>query len=121
MATVIGLTLAKINGIFHVDVRNARWSVKRQVQQHVTAGGVREAIGVDIPSGSFDEVIPKDKVFDWRKISDFSIQIYDKETRSIEIASFTGCNWDGIDGSSDLSSATATKAVTWKGTDVVGV
>jgi hypothetical protein len=121
MATVIGLTLAKINNVYHVDVRNARWSSKRQVQQHVTGGGVRESIGVEVPSGSFDEVIPKDKVFEWRKLTDFSVEIFDKETRSIPIASFTGCNWDGIDGSSDLSSATATKAVTWKGTDVISV
>lgn len=118
MAEVIGLTLAKINGIYHLDVVNARWSVKRANQQHVTGGGVKQAVGTEIPSGSFDEVIPKTAGFNWRALQDFTIDIYDKETRSIVVASFSGCNWTGIDGSSDLSSAMARKSVGWNGNDV---
>jgi len=117
---VIGLTLVKINGIFHLDVRNARWSDKRAVQQHVTGGGVRSAIGVEIPSGSFDEVIPKQGALNWRSLKNFSIEVFDKETRQIVVASFTGCNWTGLDGTSDLSQANTSKAVNWNGTDVVG-
>lgn len=118
MASVIGLTRVKINGTFRIDVRNARWSDKRQVQQHVTAGGVKEAIGEELCSGSFDEVIPKSGKFNWRALTDFTIEIYDKETLSIVIASFEGCNWDGLDGSSDLASANTGLAITWKGTAV---
>jgi hypothetical protein len=118
MAEVLGLTMVKINGLFELDVVNARWDVTRAVVQHVTAGGVVEAIGVEIPSGSLDEVIPKQGATDWRKLSDFQIDIYDKETRKILLFSASGCNWDKVSGSSDLGSATTKKAITWKGTDV---
>ena len=119
MATVIGLTQAKINGIFHVDVRNSRYSVKRATTQHVTAGGIKIAVGEMIPTGSFDEVIPRTQGFAWRDLSDFSIEIYDKETRSIVIASFEGCHWSGVDGSSDLAQANASKAITWAGSRAI--
>lgn len=112
--TVIGLTLVKINGIFHLDVLNARWSGKRANVQHVTGGGIKQAIGETVPSGSFDEVIPRQKGLKWRSLKNFTIDVYDKETRSIVIASFAVCNWDGIDGSSDLSSAMTRKSITWK-------
>ena len=115
---VIGLTLVKINGIFDLEVRNARWSDKRAVQQHVTGGGVRSAIGQEIPSGSFDEVIPKAGAQKWRTLKNFSVEVYDKETQKIVIASFSGCNWTSLDGSSDLSQANTSKAITWNGTDV---
>jgi hypothetical protein len=116
---VIGLTLAKVNGIFHLDVKNARWSVKRGVVQHETGSGVRSAVGLEKPSGSFDEVIPRQKGLDWRSLRDFSVEIYDKETQSIVVFSSTGCNWTGLDGSADTSSASATKAVQWVGDSVV--
>lgn len=118
MATVIGLTLVKINGSFRVDVKNARWSDKRTVTQTNTGGGVVEAIGPELCSGSFDEVIPKSGQFNWRALKDFSVQIYDKETRSVLLAAFEGCNWDGIDGSSDSQSAATQKSITWKGTAI---
>ena len=118
-ATVIGLTLVKINGLFRVDVRNARWSTRRANQQHVTGGGVRQSTGEEIPSGSFDEVVPRDAQFDWRSLRNFSIEVFDKETRSIKVFAAEGCNWTGIDGSSDLSQANTGKAITWNGTKVV--
>lgn len=116
MATVLGLTMAKINGIFRVDVKNARWSDKRNVLQIPTGGGVVEAIGEELISGSFDEVIPKTKAFNWRALTDFSVEIFDKETQSILVFAAEGCNWDGLDGTSDLGQANTGKAITWKGT-----
>ena len=118
-ATVIGLTQCKINGLYRVDVRNARWSIKRANQQHVTGAGVRQSTGEEIPSGSFDEIIPRDKQFNWRGLRNFSIEVLDKETRSVVIASFEGCNWTGIDGTTDLSQANTTKAITWNGSKVI--
>jgi hypothetical protein len=119
MPSLIGLTTVKINGTYHLDVRNARWSTRRANQQHVTGGGVKQATGEEIPSGSFDEVVPKDKRFNWRAMRDFSIEILDKETRSKVVASFRECNWTGLDGSSDLGQANTTRAVTWNGSSVV--
>lgn len=119
--TVIGLTKAKINGIYQVDVRNARWSAKRAAPQHVTAGGVKMAIGVELPSGSFDEVIPRSKAFNWRAIKDFTIEIFDAETRSIVLAAFEGCNWNDISGTSDLAQASTSKAIGWAGTGVIQI
>ncbi|MEO9196321.1 MAG: hypothetical protein ABI445_21930 [Polyangia bacterium] len=113
--TVIGLTLAKINGIFALDVLNARWSVKRANTVHITGAGPRQAIGVEVPSGSFDEVIPRTGAFDWRALKDFTVDIYDKETQKIVVASFTQCNWTGLDGASDSSSASTKKSVPWNG------
>ena len=119
MADVLGLTLAKINGKYHIDVVNSRWDVKRADQQHVTGAGIKQAIGEKMGSGSFDQVIPKQKDLDWAALSDFSIEIFDKETRSIVIASFTRCNWTTVGGSSDLASANTRKAISWVCGDVV--
>lgn len=118
MALVIGLTLVKVNGIFRVDVKNARWDDTRAVQQHVTGGGVREALGAELVSGSFDEVIPLSGQFNWRALKDFSIQIYDKETRKILVFAAEGCNWEKISGTSDQQQANTAKAISWKGTSI---
>ncbi len=115
---VIGLVLVKVNGIFHMDVKNSRMSDKRTIAQHVTAGGVRKAIGVELCSGSFDEVIPRSGALNWRSLRNFSLEFYDKETSSIVVASFAGCDWGGLDTTADEGSASTTKAVTWQGTDV---
>ena len=115
--TVVGLTRVKINGMFHIDVRNARWSIKRANQQHVTGGGIKQATGEEIPSGSFDEVIPRKGAEKWRTLRNFSIDVLDKEGGTV-IASFLQCNWTRIDGITDLSQANATKAVTWNGSIV---
>lgn len=117
--TVAGLTMAKIDGIWHVDVKDSRWSVKRANPQMVTGGGVKQAIGANLPSGSFGEVIPRDKGFNWAAKKNFAIEIYDKETQSLVIASFTGCNWNGVDGSSDLGQANTGKNISWNGTDAI--
>lgn len=119
MAEVLGLTLAKINGKYHVDVLNSRWDVKRADQQHVTAGGVKQAIGEKIGSGSFDQVIPRNGDLDWDTLNDFSVEIFDKETRSIVIASFNICNWNSIGGSSDLGSVNTRKNVSWVCSQVI--
>lgn len=116
--SIIGLTLAKIDGTFHLDVRNSRWSNKRNANQVVTGGGVEIAVGEELPSGSFDEVIPKTPGFNWRALKNFRIDIYDKPTRKRIVASFEGCEWTGIDGSSDNQAANATKAITWVGRKV---
>lgn len=118
MAEVIGRTLVKIDGLYHLDVTNARWSDKRAVTQHVTGAGIDFAVGEEMPSGSFDQVIPRERDFDWRARKNFSVDIYDKETRTVVVASFSGCNWNGVDGSSDLSSAMAKKAIGWVGSGV---
>lgn len=117
--TVLGLTLAKINGTYHLDVRNMRWSIRRANQQHITGAGIRQATGFEVPSGTIDEVIPRTAGLNWRALRNFSIEVFDKETRSIVIASFTGCNWTSIDGSTDLAQANVTRAVGWNGTEVV--
>jgi hypothetical protein len=117
-ADVIGLTLAKLNGIYEVDVLNSRWDVSRAVAVHTTAAGNRQALGVPIPSGSFDEVISRQGATDWTSLTDFRIDIYDKETKSIVVFSASGCNWEKIGGSTDEPSATTKKSIAWKGTDV---
>lgn len=119
MAEVVGLTLAKINGKYHVDVLSARWDIKRADQQHITGGGVKQAIGELVGSGSFDQVIPKQGDLDWAALQDFSIDIYDKETRSQVIASFRVCNWNSLGGNSDLASANTKKSISWVASQVV--
>lgn len=116
MAEVVGLTLAKINGVYNVYVRNSRWSNRRTVNQIVTGGGVVESIGVELISGNFDEVIPPSPSFNWRALRNFTIQIYDQPTQKVLLMSAEGCNWEGIDGQNDLGSATSGRTIAWKGT-----
>lgn len=115
MAQIIGLTACKINGIFRVDVRNARWRGQKVVNQVVTQGGVKIANGVPLISGSFDEIIPKTAQFDWAALTEFSIQLYDFETRSVLLMAAEGCEWESIDGQTDLGSANTSKSIAWKG------
>lgn len=117
--TVIGLTLVKINGIYHLDVKNSRSSTKRATPQNVTGAGVKTATGQEMISGSFDEVIPRDRRLDWRSLRNFSIEIFDKETKSVVIVSADGCNWGSIDDSSDLNTAVTGRAVAWVGNEVL--
>jgi hypothetical protein len=118
---VMGLTLAKINNTFHVDVKNSRWDVKRALVQHDTGAGPRNATGLEHPSGSFDEVIPQDKQLNVRALKQFSVEIYDKATRSIVVAAFARCDWDDVSGSADTGAATTGRAWTWKGEEVVKI
>ena len=115
MGEIIGLTLAKINGIHHLDVTNSRWDVRRAIAGHVTGAGPKNAVGEEIPSGSFEQVIPRESDFNWRALKKFTVDIYDKETRSIVVASFSGCDWGSLGGSSDASSAMAKKSIAWNG------
>jgi hypothetical protein len=117
--SVIGLTTVKINGTYRVDVKNARWSIRRAGQEYVTAGGVRISKGAQIPTGTFDEVIPRAGQFDWRGQSSFSIEILDQETRSVTIFAAEGCEWQGLDGSTDLGQASTGRTIAWHGTGVV--
>ncbi len=121
MSSIHGLTLLKIDGIFELDVKNARWSTKQSVPQFVTGGGAVTALGEKLPSGSFDEVIAIDGSTEWRNKKDFSIQIYDKETRKKVVFAAEGCNWESVDGSSDQQSATTSRSVSWKGNGVVKI
>src|ERR1043166_9240779 len=116
VGSVIGLTLARINGIYDLDVKNATWEVRRALQQHITGGGVKEAAGTPVPTGTFDEVIAKKDGTNWASLQNFSIEIMDKETRKIVVAAFVGCNWSSISGSSDLASANSARKVSWGGT-----
>jgi hypothetical protein len=118
MAEIFGLTTVRINGTYEVDVKNARWDVKRPTPQFNTPGGVRTATGQEMPSGSFDEVIPKQGARDWRALRNFSVEILDQETRKITVFAALRCNWGSLGGSSDLQGANTSKAVAWVGEEV---
>lgn len=114
--TVLGLTLAKINGTFWVDVTNTRWSTKRAIQAHVTGGGIRIAKGQPMPTGSCDAVVPKSKELNLAALSNFKIEVYDRETQSIIVMAHEGCEWGNLDGSSDESAANTKKSFGWTAT-----
>lgn len=118
-STVIGLCSIKINGLFRVDAKSARWSAKRSVTQNVTQGGIRQSTGEALPTGSFEEVVPRDKRFNWKALRNFSIEIYDKETNGQLVFACNGCNWDGIDGNTDLNQALTGRTISWKGSDAL--
>lgn len=117
MPSILGLTTAKINGLFDVWVTNSTWDVSRPVNVVITQGGAQESLGIPVPSGTFGEVIPKSGSINWANLQDFSIQIYDRETKSVVVMQANGCNWDKVSGSSDLSQARTLKNISWKGTD----
>lgn len=118
--TVAGLTLCKINGIYHLDVRNATWSVKKANVQHPTGKGIQQATGLEVPSCTFDEVIPRQKGLDWRSLKNFSVEILDKEEKNVLFSGTTG-NWTSIDGTSDTGQASTTKRIGVNLSDVVKV
>lgn len=112
--TVFGLALLKINGIYELDVKSGSYSGKQTVMQHVTGKGIRTALGITMPSGSFEEVVPRSGATNWKNLINFSVEIVDKETKTT-IALFEGCNWEGVDSRFDLSQASFTKTIAWKG------
>jgi hypothetical protein len=112
--TVYGLILVKINGIYELDVKSGGYSAKQTVTQHVTGGGVKTALGVTMPSGSLEEVVPRQGARNWKTLKNFSMEWVDKETKKT-VALFEGCNWEGVDGRMDLSQASYTKSISWKG------
>jgi hypothetical protein len=85
---------------------------------HQTGAGNRQAIGLNVPSGSFDEVIPRNKALDWQALRDFSVEILDREGKTT-LAFFDVCNWTDVSGSADLGSANTTKAISWVGSEAV--
>jgi len=119
MAEVVGLTKAKINGKFYVDVKGARWSIKRPVNKTVTQGGVKSSKGVGIPEGSFDEVIDNNRAVDWKSLSNFSIEIFSNDGNNTLVFSATGCDWMNVDGQTDLAQGTAGRSIGWKGEEGV--
>lgn len=112
--TIVGLSLVKINGMFHLDVRNIRVSVKRANPQVITGAGAVQAIGEAVCSGTFDEVIPRSKQLNWRKMKNFTIEVMDKEEKNT-IFSAEGCNWNDVEIQSNQDQATTGRSVGWNG------
>lgn len=112
---VAALAVLKINGIMELDCTNVSWDAPRGVTQHVTGAGVQNAVGLPMPTISFDEVINKNGVTNFLNLSNFSVQVYDYETRSILYFSGGGFDWDHQGGSSDLASATTKRKISAKG------
>ena len=115
MASVIGVTLAKVNNLFRVDVTNATWDVKRPVNQIATGGGIKIGKGLAMVSGSFDEIVPQSSQFSWFALDTWSVQIYDQATQKILIFSASNCEWEDIGGASNVGQASTTKKIAWKG------
>ncbi len=122
MPTVAGVTLAKINGIYELDVTNSSWDVARAIANHVTGAGNKQALGVPLPKGSFDECISKSGATQWMNLTDFRVDIYAQESINsgspVIIFSASGCNWQDISGATDLAGAKTTRKVSWQGTVV---
>ena len=116
--TTFGLMLVKINGIYELDVKSGSYSAKQTVQQHVTAGGIKTALGVTMPSGSLEECVSRSGATDWKSLKNFSMEWVDKENKKT-VALFERCNWEGVDGRMDESSANFTKSISWKGENSV--
>ena len=118
MASIHGVTIAKINGIFDVEVTNATWDVDGNMSQTKTAGGNKNADGIPAISGSFDEVIALDgSNIDLSKLKQFSIQIYDQPTRKILLMSAQRADWDKAGGSSAVEGANTRRKWSWKAED----
>lgn len=113
--TVIGLCLAKINGIYELDMKGFRYSVRRPLPFFATGAGQKHARGQASVSASIDEVIPRQGATNWANQSNFSIELYDYETQKILLFSAQACDWEGIDGSVNMDSATTNKAISMKG------
>ncbi len=94
--------------------------MKKANQQHPTGKGIQQATGLEIPSCTFDEVIPRTKGLDWRSLKNFSVEILDKEEKNILFAATTG-NWTSIDGSSDTGQANTSKRIGINLSEVVKV
>lgn len=115
MPSIEGVTLAKINGIFDVEVTNASWDVDGNMSQTKTAGGPRNAAGIPAMSGSFDEVVPLDgSQIDLRSLSSFSVQVYDQPTQKILLMSAQRCDWDKAGTSSAVEGASTRRKWSWK-------
>lgn len=115
MPSMMGVTLAKIDGKFWVNVVNATWDVDKDVPVAKTGGGIRIAEGLGVMTGSFDEIIPVDGVkLDVANLKDFSIQIYDQPTQKVLVMSSQRCTWNKGSGSSAVEGANTRRKWTWK-------
>lgn len=115
MASILGVTLAKINGIYNVNVVNATWDVAKDLPSVKTGGGVKNAKGLAAMSGGFDEVYPADgTILDLTTLDAFSIQIYDQPTQKVLVMSAQRCDWDKADGSSAVEGANTRRKWSWK-------
>lgn len=117
--SVLGVTLLKLNGIFDLDVKNVRWSVRVPVPQHDTGLGVRNARGLEHPTLTFEVVAVRANAFDYRSLRQFSAEVYDKETRKVVVFAAEGFDWNELGGSSDVGSAMTGKTLSCVGTGVV--
>jgi hypothetical protein len=116
--SIVGVTLAKVNGIYLVNVKNATWDFRRPTVQEPTGGGIDIATGLVMPSGSFDEVVPLADVnpqFNWLALTRWSVQVYDQATRTQLIFSAQGCEWEDLGGSSNTAGAQTARKISWKG------
>ena len=115
MAQIIGLTLAKINGVYDVEVTDADWDVDRAVNQKATGAGYQAATGLEKGSGNFTRAVPRaiGATAAIRSLADFTIDIYDQETQSFIVASFSQCNWTKRGGSSATEGANTTSKWSW--------
>lgn len=107
---VVGLCVVKINGLFEVDAKSARWDVRRPLAAHTTQAGNKQATGFPVATLSLEEVIPREGARNWRSLKKFSVEITDAETEAVV---FYGeeTNWDGLSGSTDNGSASTTKSI----------
>lgn len=122
MSSIIGVTLAKINNIFRVDVTNATWDVKQPIRAESSGAGRQLATSnIYEISGGFDEIVPIQGMFDWRALSGFSIQIYDQATQKILVFSCSGAEWGGISGGSNVGQAKTDRKIPFQATTLVKV
>ena len=110
--TTVGLILVKVNGMYDLDAKAGRYTNRRANQAHFTGAGKKQATGFEDPSGTLDEVIPRQGAENWRALRNFSMEWVDKESKKT-VALFEGANWTSLDGSMDLGSANATRSVSW--------
>lgn len=118
MGRVVGLAICKVNGLFELDVINANWDIKKAIATHHTGGGLELADGLEVATGSFDEVIAKAGGTAWRTLDDFSIEILDKQTRQTILA-VTGCKWNDLGGSHQSANASSTKKIGWSAKQIL--
>ena len=115
MAQIIGITLAKINHVYDVEVTDSDWDVERVVHQKATGAGYQSATGLEKGSGNFTRAVPRaaGATAPIRALTDFTIDIYDQETQSFIVASFSQCNWTKRGGSSATEGANTTSKWSW--------
>lgn len=115
MPSIMGPTLAKVNGIYRLDVTNATWDVKQPIRAESSGAGRQLAVSnIYEISGGFDEVVPTQGIFNWQALSDFTIQIYDQATQKILVFACSGAEWGGIGGGSNVGQAKTDRKIPWQ-------